>query len=485
MAVWRVDLKDPLNPRKLETSVPSWTQLALARDGRIAVFAGVDNSLWYWDLQTGEPRLLVPRGKAAVTAIALSPDNQLVAYIRDGAIQFCETIQNAIGKKKELSRRIGDGTALIAFSPDGRRIVSSHADRSIRAWDVKTRRIVGDVVTQKSATAIAVFPDGRRVLAAYPGQDPTIEIWDIETRSRLLRTPIFGDSVAISSDGRRALIGSGNYMRLWDMLTGEQLVLEDYKKAVLHTTFSTDDHYAACSTDDSVHVWSVGPAPPAGAQLPLVEVLQFPVHDRLINALVISPDGRRVLTGGQGSTIRLWDLDTRQSRNFDSEIPEIRSLAFSPDGKLALCGGDDAVVRLLDLESGERRELRGHKEFVMSVVFSPRSKRAYAAGGMVWRDARLSDATDFAVRVWDLENGDQRQHLEGHKGAVRSLAVSSDGRYVLSGGNDATPILWDTNTGGETLVPRSHRGGRMRGLRTRRPARDLFGLGRHNPPLGS
>ena len=61
--LWRVDLKDPLNPRKLETSVPSWTQLALARDGRIAVFAGVDNSLWYWDLQTGEPRLLLPRRK--------------------------------------------------------------------------------------------------------------------------------------------------------------------------------------------------------------------------------------------------------------------------------------------------------------------------------------------------------------------------------------------------------------------------------------
>ena len=63
-----------------------------------------------------------------------------------------------IGKKKELSRRIGDGTALIAFSPDGRRIVSSHADRSIRVWDVKTRRIVGDVVSPEVRDRHRCFP---------------------------------------------------------------------------------------------------------------------------------------------------------------------------------------------------------------------------------------------------------------------------------------------------------------------------------------
>ena len=189
--------------------------------------------------------------------------------------------------------------------------------------------------------------------------------------------------IAISSDGRRALIGSGNYMRLWDMLTARAANTRGHKKAVLHTTFSTDDHYAVVQhRRQRARLGCCGPCRAAGAQLPLVEVSEFPVHDRLINALVISPDGRRVLTGGQGSTIRLWDLDTRQSiRNFDSDgIPEIRSLAFSPDGKLALCGGDDAVVRLLDLESGERRELRGHKEFVMSVVFSPRSQTGLCRG---------------------------------------------------------------------------------------------------------
>ena len=58
-ALWRVNLKDPLNHRKLGASGPRWNNLTISRDGRIVVLADVDNSLWYWDLQTGELRCFV------------------------------------------------------------------------------------------------------------------------------------------------------------------------------------------------------------------------------------------------------------------------------------------------------------------------------------------------------------------------------------------------------------------------------------------
>jgi len=105
-ALWRGDLKDPEKLHKLDASVPAWVHLALSIDGRFAVLAGVDNRLWNWDLQSGQSRPLIRPGRASITAIALSPDNQLVAYVREGAIQFCEAVKDATGKKKGAHQEI-------------------------------------------------------------------------------------------------------------------------------------------------------------------------------------------------------------------------------------------------------------------------------------------------------------------------------------------------------------------------------------------
>ena len=89
------------------------------------------------------------------------------------------------------------------------------------------------------------------------------------------------------------------------------------------------------------------------------------------------------------------------------------------------------------------REFKGHEEWVFSLAFSPDGRLAYSTSGGpdLWRDGK-----DSAVRVWDVETGREVRKLEGHKGRVLSVAVSPDGRQVLTGG-DTSVILWDASNG--------------------------------------
>jgi WD40 repeat protein/serine/threonine protein kinase len=447
-SLWRCDLKDAEHPRKLdvEPAAPAWDQLAISIDGRIAIAACPDNSLWRWDLESGKWTSLQPRGRASIKTIALSPDNQLIAFVRDGAIHLCDAGKDNTAGKERTGRIMGRATDLIAFSRDGGRIFSTPADHSICAWDVTSGRPCGRVATNKPLSDLAVFSDGRRVLTASPTESPRIGIWNVETGEQLREALVDCTSIAVSADGRRALIGGGNYFRLWDLLTGEELVREDHKRAVRHVAFSTDESYAVSSTDEGVEVWALPSAPAAGERPPVVLEREFAnrggvnrggIHD----AVAVPPRGRWFVTSGYPNFVRVWHRDTGDFiRDLNEGGKGIVSLAISPDESRILGGGHDRIVHCWNLESGGERQFSGHRDNILSVVFSHDGRRAYSGGG------QGKGATDFAIREWDLETGEHRL-FDGHKGAVWSIVLSEDDRYVLSGGDDHVAILWDARTG--------------------------------------
>jgi WD40 repeat protein len=207
--------------------------------------------------------------------------------------------------------------------------------------------------------------------------------------------------VAISADGKRALSASWDgTLRLWNLETGE--LIRDMK----------------------------GPG-------------------RTLMSVALSADGKLALSGSSDRAMRLWDVATgAEIRSFAGHTNTVWDVAFSPDGKQALSGCSDGIARLWDLESGkELLALETHRGGrAWTVAFAPNSKQAVTGGGNVFED---SGAAEASLRLWDLATGKEIREFKGHTKDVRRVAISPDGRQLLSGSFDGTMRLWDLQTGKE------------------------------------
>jgi WD40 repeat protein len=184
--------------------------------------------------------------------------------------------------------------------------------------------------------------------------------------------------------------------------------------------------------------------PPGG---PLLRTLEG--HAGGINAVALTPDGKRAVSASNDSTLKLWDLERgRELRALEGHSGAVRAVALTSDGKRALSGSDDRTLRLWDLETGrERRTLAGHARGVNAVGLTPDGQRAVSA------------STDRTLKLWDLGSGQELRTLEGHSGWVRAVALTPDGNRAVSASEDRTLKLWDLESGRELRTFEGHADG--------------------------
>jgi WD40 repeat protein len=168
-------------------------------------------------------------------------------------------------------------------------------------------------------------------------------------------------------------------------------------------------------------------------------------YNGTVDHIAWSPDGFRLAAVCDSRFIRVWDMVAeRPLYTLEEKAGFISGLAWSRDGR-QLYGGVGRSVHSWDLKTGERSVecANGHRSTIATLAWSTRGF-VLATGG-----------DDLTVRLWD-RNLSRPQRLEGHSRFVNCLAWSADGRWLASGSGDRSIRLWDTRERNEGPARRGH-----------------------------
>lgn len=299
------------------------------------------------------------------------------------------------------------GVRSVAFSSDGKRIVSGGSDGTTRIWDAETGELVhtlretgensGGVVAFYMVRSVAFSRDGKRIVSG--GGDSKIRIRNVETGQveRVFEGHDDGvhgtgvRSVAFSPDGKRIVSGGGDATtRIWNAKTGE----------LVHTLSG---------------------------------------HQNSVNSVAFSPDGKRIVSGG-GDGMRIWNAVTGNllvHSSAEGFSTAMRSVAFSPDGKRVVSGDSDNTIRLWWTKTGELvRKLEGFLD-VWSVAFSPDGNHIVAGSTIHNTQDRWK-----TLQIWNAETGKAVRAPQAYSSQVQSVAFSPDGKRIVSGDGDGKLKIW-------------------------------------------
>ena len=515
------------------------TAAACTPDRKYLMLA-VYEKLELWNLVTKKKSFEISLKPGFVRDLAFSADGETLALVMNG-MEYPEPeniVQIFDLKRRALTRLIrGEGAEFysVALSPDGKTVMASSAagmgdkDEKVRVWDVAGNRLITSIPTGDLVFSLDFSPDGRWAAVGsnsstqlydaatwekktdVAAHDPAvftpdsrnlacsstfeilhgisslvvgIRLVDVETgtlvkklaRNAEWSTEVMfgpgGDEVRVtgvrrsawnlrsgtrtqglfftdtqgntaytngdSPDQTLAVQKTDKGLRIWDTVTGQMIHTfpAETSSSVSEMRFSHSGRYLVTGTwGGELHLWDMAQR---------TRILTFAgKHKNMITALAFDPDDRLLYSASDSNddTIKVWNAATGALvHNFKTER-SVTALETSSDGTLLMVAGftgKDHDVDVLNASSGAKvRSFRGHANVVNTLALS--------------HDGKFVVSTDFDARVklWDLSTATEIRSFYGHAGHIDSLAFSKDDRRMVTTSRDGTTRIWDVQQGRE------------------------------------
>ncbi len=429
-------------------------------DGKILAIASDDQPVTLWSRSTERELRTLPGGTTP-RVLRFAPGGRLLAVgNKDGTITLYDAQTGAI-----LADLAGhsESVSALAFSPDGKKLVSGSAklirpghnpidrfrtpasDGEIILWDCEKQRESGFHVRHGAGVlSLAFLPDGTTVESA--GADGSVKAWNFLTKEEQIILDSAGGqhvviSMALSDDGKSLAVGTTDYslgtseIRLWDVTTKREseTLKGSSGPAISLTFFSGAKKLVSGHYDQTVSIWDLGENQ---------SQLSIRGHESYVFATALSPDGETLVTGSADGDVKLWKAADAQQcqllRGHEANRTEDGfSVAFSPDGKILASSGV-GVATLWDVETGnDLVSLQGYADSPggITVAFAPIG------------DILATGDANGTLKLWNTKLRRLLASWKGHGGQVRDLAFSPNGRTLATASRgDQLVKIWDTST---------------------------------------
>ncbi len=398
------------------------TAAAISSDRKLALTAGRDMTVRFWDPLTGSkrgPTIDVPPADddafdIDIAAASFPPRGAaFVTTLTQDHVQVWRTSD----AKLMLNRPNGFGHT--AFGPTAPYLVTSSG---IRDW-VHDRRVV------EPPMGVTLFRRDGSFDSVQQLGDQSTRVWSGQTETALVDLPRKAAEVS-SANGRVAVGYTDGTAEVREAASGRVVLhVPGTRREPVAVELSPDGRTLAVARRAGVELFDVG------------RMERRRLGASVIAAVGFSADGSRLLVFTNKGAGLFEVIDTATSHRIGKTFPPrtvlIDSCGLSPDGRLFVQPTADNTVNVLRVADGHRvgRPFRGYINSVADVAVSPDNKLV-ATGGF-----------DGLTVIWNLDTGRRVATLRAHQGPVAHVAFSPDGRWLLTRSSDGSLRVWEARTG--------------------------------------
>ncbi|MCH7729865.1 MAG: hypothetical protein IH991_25855, partial [Planctomycetes bacterium] len=353
---------------------------------------------------------------ADVKDVVFAPDNKTLVSAAAGnqALVLSDSLLQVIAGHQ-------GAVTCLAYSPDGKSLISGGADKSVRQWDLvsgkQTHAYEGNTA---AVTSLSISRDGKRI--ATGSADHSARLWNLAANAgggnvkkvqplSAITHPAAVLSVGFNPDGSRLTTGSAdNMIRIWDIATGKELErLAGHSKPVHAVCFSPDGRTIVSGSEDkTARRWTTS-------------VLRFTqAHPHAIRSLKFSADGAQLFSIGKQNAVSRWSTaGLKPIGKFEGATAPLNSLAISRKGTIVVAGGDDQHVRVWNADDGKLLAAIKTPSPITSLILDNAGAKVITAGA------------DKIIRNFALVKQGEKHQLslthqaEGHTEAITALAMGA------------------------------------------------------------